>query len=303
LAICLVFGLVACGGDAGGNAGGSTKPQKDSVAGFYQLVAFQDEEGYYDMKSEDMSHINPDELSYIILKNDNTAILYMEYEEFQMTYNGSSFLDDEGGAIDYKFKDGQLVVYFEDDLTFYYEKTDREGPSEGEQKGGEAFPEAAVESFEGDWHGWCVVNYGSGAYENDTDATFELIARFVFDENGNCTPYFAIPVEDQADNFQNITVTYDSYGEYLYFYGEMFGTDINEGSLADLGGVLSGNLVLEEGDDYASISFSMRRVGDSWDQDIDYPCMPADVESYYAGMSFMDIAESYGVDLNKIPKN
>ena len=303
LALCMVLGLCACGGNAGGNAGGATKPQKDSVAGFYALVGIEEDGEYTDMTSEEMSYFNPDELSYVIMKDGGTAIVYMEFEEYQFTYNSSSFMDDEGGAIDYKFKDGKLVLYFEDDLTFYYQKTDREGPTSGVEKGGEAFPPSAIESFEGDWHGWCVVNFGTGAYENDTDATFELIARFVFDDEGNCTPYFAIPVEDQADNFRNITATYDSYGEYLYFYGEMFGTDINEGNLADLGGALFGNLVLEEGDDYASISFCMRRVGDSWDSEIDYPCMPAEVESYYAGMSFMDIAESYGVDLNKIPKN
>ncbi len=315
LALCVALSLCACGGTNGGDTdnGGSadtttkpnttTAPKEDSVTGFYELVALQDEEGYYEMKSEEMSHLNPDELSYVILNEGNTATLMLEFEEYQMTYNGSSFLDEEGGAIDYEFKDGQLVIYFEDDLTFYYEKSDREGPSEGEQKGGEAFPQSAIESFEGDWHGWCIINYGMGAFENDADVTFEIIARFAFDENGNCRPYFAIPVEDQADNFHNVTATYDSYGDYLYFYGELFGTDINEGNLADLGGLLMGNLVLDEGDDYASISFNMRRIGDSWDPEIDDPCMPDDVQAYYADMDLIDIAELYGVDLDLIPEN
>ena len=70
-----------------------------------------------------------------------------------------------------------MVIYYDDELTYYYEKSDREGPSDGEQKGGEAFTEDAIASFEGDWHGWCEVNYGTGAFEEDRDARQAAINR------------------------------------------------------------------------------------------------------------------------------
>ncbi len=309
LALCMMLSLCACGGGAGGNSGGnggnggSTQaPKEDSVAGFYELVALEDSEGYYEMDSEEMSHLNPDELSYVIMNDDNTATIMIECEEFEVTYNGSTFMNDDGLALDYDFKDGQLVIYYEEDTIFYYEKADREGPIDHIEKGGEAFSEDAIDSFSGDWHGWCEVNYGSGIYEEDEGSTFEIIARFVFDEDGNCQPFLAIPTEDPADNFQDLTVSYDSYGEYMYFYGELFGTEIDEGNFADLGGVLFGNLTLEEGDDYASISICMRRIGDTWDADIDSPYMPEEVQSYYEGMDLIDIAELYGVDLDLIPE-
>ena len=113
----------------------------------------------------------------------------------------------------------------------------------------------------------------------------------------------AVPVDDQADNFQNLTVSYDSYGDYMYFYGELFDTKISEGNLLDLGGFLSGNLILEEGDDYVSISITMLRIGDTWDPEYNIPCMPEDVQEYYEDMDLIDIAELYGVDLDLIPEN
>ena len=305
LITCMLCGLCACGGGSGSGGGGTNTNQtnQDSVAGYYALVAFEDSEGYYEMDSEEMEHLNPDELSYVIMKDDKTATVMIDLEVYQMTYNGSTFMDDEGGAIDYDFKDGKLVVYYDDELTYYYEKSDREGPSDGEQKGGEAFTEDAIASFEGDWHGWCEVNYGTGAFEEDAGLTFEIIARFVFDEDGNCQPFMAIPVDDPADDFQGLTVSYDSYGDYMYFYGEVFDTKIEEGNLADLGGFLSGTLVLEEGDDYLSVSICMCPVGATWDPAYHTPCMPDEVIENYEGLDLIDIAELYGVDLDRIPED
>lgn len=316
LAVFMTLSLCACGGNKANEEkqkndnkenvedqnNDATEPKEESIAGFYELVAFMDGDERIEMDSENMSHINPHEISYVIMKDDGTAALFLEFEEYQVTYDGSKFTDEEGVAVNYEFKDGQLVVYYEEGTTYYYEKSDKTGPSDGVDKGGEAFTEDAIESFEGDWHGWCELNYGTGVFEDAEGMTFEIIARFAFDEDGNCQPYFAIAVEDQSDNFQNVTVSYDSYGDYLYFYGELFGTDIDEGSLMPMGdGFLSGNLVLDEGDDYASISFGMRQIGDTWDSDYDYPYMPDEVQDYYAGMDLYDIADLYGVDLDLIP--
>ena len=308
LAVCLCLALCACGGGSGsggttptkGDATTTTAPKEDSVVGFYELVAIEDAEGYVEMSAEGMNHINPDEVSYVIMKEGNTGVVFMEFEEYTVTYDGSSFEDEDGFAVDYDFKDGRLVLYF-DDVTFYYEKADREGPTEGVELGGDAFPADVAEAFEGDWHGWCEFSGVSGIFA-DEELEFEIIARFAFDADGNCEPFFAIATEDPSDNFQNVTATYDSYGEFMLFDGELFGTTIEEGNLIELGGSLSGTIVLEEGDDYASISFCMRRVGDTWDEDYDYPCMPEDVQNYYADMEWLDIADSYGVDLDEIPE-
>ncbi|MBO5779140.1 MAG: hypothetical protein J6R82_06195, partial [Clostridia bacterium] len=84
---------------------------------------------------------------------------------------------------------------------------------------------------------------------------------------------------------------------------EVFDTKIEEGNLADLGGFLSGNLVLEEGDDYLSVSICMCPVGATWNPAYNIPCMPDEVIENYEGLDLIDIAELYGVDLDRIPEN
>lgn len=315
LAVVLFFTLCS-GGNGGGSDPKPTDPpagnsptdptdpndQESSVAGYYRLVGIEDNGEYTDVL--DITDA-PDTISYVVMNEDKSAIVYMEYEKYEMTYNGSSFVDVGGDAIDYDLNDKELRLYVEESMTFHYVWNAESKPDLDEPElEGDPFPEEIVEQLEGDWHGWCEITDGDGMFIDAIDTSFEIIARFVFDENGNCQPFMAICTDDPDDNIKELIFAYNSEMETVDFVGRIFGVDISYGEVMVYeDGFADCYMMVDDGEnDRASIMFGMRRIGDTWDEDSDDPCIPQDVLSQYEGLDLIDIAELYGVDLDLIPE-
>lgn len=303
----MTFTLCACGGgeivtrNFGDNDDDTTAETKNSVAGYYALCGIEESGEYLD--KDDLIAYGLDQQSAVELRDDGTGIWYLEDDEFDITYNGSAFLYEEGEAVDYRFKDGQLVLYVGDEITFYFEKgTKPQGNGNNTVQDG-AFPAVFVAQAKGDWHGWCKIEYGTGKFASAIDTEFEMISRLIFDKNGNCEHFFAIATEDKADNFTNITVSYDEDEEAMVLTGELFKTTISDNTLFPFGDdYLQFYLTLEEGDDYADICIALRRPGAEWDE-YDDPCMPDAACDFYKDKDLIDIATLYGIDLDLIPDN
>jgi len=45
----------------------------------------------------------------------------------------------------------------------------------------------------------------------------------------------------------------------------------------------------------------LRRLGEEWNYDNDYPCLPEDGVAYYKGMDLDEIAEVFGLGASELP--
>jgi hypothetical protein len=267
--------------------------------GFYPLYAMDQDGEYTDNDLIVMAGM--DKESYLVVYEDGTLDFIMDGEKYICTFDENSIIDDEGGALNYKIVDGLVEVYFENNLTFYYKLGNMDDIPVETHASAAAFPADVVEGFSGDWHGWCVINYGTGEYEDEVDNEFELLARYVFDEDGYCTPWMAIYSKSE-DNFQNLVLTYDEEDGFVYLSGELFGmTIVTEYSyMYELFGSISLTISLEDENGSMDISICMRHPGDEWDE-YDYPCMPASAVEYYDGMTFEEMVALYGLDPDDLP--
>ena len=120
LAICLVFGLVACGGN------GDTAPETTEaklISGTYTLCMVVAGELVMDEAMLEESRMN--EGVFITFNGDGTGIYCVEGEEVEMEYDEKNIMDpygEEGAVIPYEVKDGKVVLDFGDDGLFYFKK-------------------------------------------------------------------------------------------------------------------------------------------------------------------------------------
>ena len=121
LAICLVFGLVACGGN------GDTAPETTEaklISGTYTLCKIVAGELVMDEAMLEESGMN--EGVFITFNGDGTGIYAVEVEEeVEMQYDEKNIIDpygEEGAVIPYKVKDGKVVLDFGDGELFYFKK-------------------------------------------------------------------------------------------------------------------------------------------------------------------------------------
>ena len=120
-------------------------------------------------------------------------------------------------------------------MVFTYQKSDEEPPEPGSVQAagtvsyGEPFPEHIVAEFEGDWHGMAVVYDATGDYESNIDQEMEIIARFEFDEYGNCVPYLAVALTgDSGSNFEITGVSYNENSDGMMLSGSFIDEELED---------------------------------------------------------------------------
>lgn len=120
LAICLVFGLVACGGN------GDTAPETTEaklISGTYTLCMIDTGSEILDEAMLEAFEMN--EGYFITFNGDGTGIYCVEIEEVEMEYDEKNIMDpygEEGAVIPYEVKDGKVVLDFGDGELFYFKK-------------------------------------------------------------------------------------------------------------------------------------------------------------------------------------
>jgi hypothetical protein len=121
LAICLVFGLVACGGN------GDTAPETTEaklISGTYTLCMVVAGELVMDEAMMEESGMN--EGIFITFNGDGTGTYAVELEEeVEMEYDEKNIIDpygEEGAVIPYEVKDGELILDFGDEGLYYFKK-------------------------------------------------------------------------------------------------------------------------------------------------------------------------------------
>ena len=119
LAICLVFGLVACGGN--GDTAPET-PEAKLISGTYTLCMIVAGELVMDEAMLEESGMN--EGIFITFNGDGTGTYAVEVEEeVEMEYDEKNIMDpygEEGAVIPYEVKDGKVVLDFGDGGFFYF---------------------------------------------------------------------------------------------------------------------------------------------------------------------------------------
>ena len=120
LAICLVFGLVACGGN------GDTAPETTEaklISGTYTLCMI--DTGSEIMDEAMLEEFGMNEGYFITFNGDGTGIYCGEGEEVEMEYDEKNTMDpygEEGAVLPYEVKDGKVVLDFGDGELFYFKK-------------------------------------------------------------------------------------------------------------------------------------------------------------------------------------
>lgn len=120
LAICLVLGLVACGGN------GDTAPETTEaklISGTYTLCMIDTSGEIMDEAMLEETGMN--EGVFITFNGDGTGIYCVEIEEVEMEYDEKNIMDpfgEEGAVIPYEVKDGKVVLDFGDGELFYFKK-------------------------------------------------------------------------------------------------------------------------------------------------------------------------------------
>ena len=123
LALCLVFGLVACGGngDTASETTEATEPQL--ISGTYVLCK-ADVSGDI-LEKDQLEEFGMIETTSITFNGDGTGIFRMDGEELDMKYDLQYIIDpyfeDESEKFAYELKDGILSVHLNEDQIFYYE--------------------------------------------------------------------------------------------------------------------------------------------------------------------------------------
>lgn len=306
LALCMMLSLCACNEK-------ESEEKKEEYLGLYEgvsVVLFGE--------NVDMSEVY-DGVNSIELKSGGKCEITLQGDTQNATYkvNGKEMtLNIEGENITATLQEGIIVMdFFGTEMTFAKkgyqvstgninrDDTDDETDIDNEGNSSDAvFPQLFAEDMQGDWHGWCIVEDAGGIYEDDIGDEFEIIARFAFDEEGHCEPFLALSVEEDM-NFSDLEVSYNEFGDLMQMEGTVFGTDIlPDTNLYVLDGAIWMNLLVGESDDYMDVYICMRHLDDEWDEEYDYPCMPAEAIEYYSGMSMEDLMELYGLDPAVLPE-
>ena len=303
LALVMALTLAACGGGkGGGKSEGSSK--SDSNLGKYigeevlssdnEWVPFDD---IYDLGS-----------SYIELKEGGKGDFCMEDDikeiEWTLDNDGKLVLSSYGTTCNGTLKDG--LISLDDYFGFDLQMTFRKGGSLVSSSKAEGSLDDFADEYGGDWHGMAGLTDATGDLASLNDTAHEILARLVFDGNGGCEVWLAMYLEGENDfNFidtRAYVVPDDDTG--LELRGEFMGGEMQEGILSvDATGALYVSCEVDSDlvDGSISLLANLRHLDDeSWTDD-DFIPLPEDAVAYYRGMSLLDIASTYMIDMSLIP--
>ena len=306
LALVMALTLAACGGKGGGksgNNGSKPDPNLDPNLGKYtgeEVLSSDNEwvpfESIYDLGS-----------SYIELKEGGKGVFCMEDDaediEWTLDDDGKLVLTNYGTTCNGTLKDGLITL--DDYFGFDLQMTFRKGGSLAATRTGLSLDEFADE-YGGDWHGMAGLTDATGDLAELNDTAHEILARLVFDGNGGCEVWLAMYLEGENDfNFidtRAYVVPEDDTG--LELRGEFMGGEMQEGILSvDPTGALYVSCEVDSDlvDGSISLLANLRHLDDENWTDDDFMPLPADAMDFYRGMSFMEIAETFEIDMSLIP--
>lgn len=273
------------------------EPEKENPVGYFTGYSMTAEGETFDRAT--LESLGLADLMYLVLEEDGTGRISFGDGEVQITWDDTDIYT-EAVAVPYVLE-GDLVTVDVEGIVFVFQRSDEEPPAPVVPG---AFPETFAQEVGGDWHGWVVALDGTGDMAEYTGMEFEMVGRFIFNEDGTCVPYLASAISDQSYNFQDISGTYNEYGDLMLLQGSFFQAEITEESnFFVLDGVMYMDLYVDDGEgNTMNFYVGLRRLHEEWDLENDYPAPPEGFTEYYKDKSFMDIAASYGVDTSLIPQ-
>ena len=285
----------------------------DSISGTF-LACGMYADGEYLYRNDDYNN-SLWEGNYIEFNSDGTGTMFFAGDDpdpFTYNYTSGTIESVDGTeSATFFYYNGVVTVYF-DDLLVYYSADGYYPDYEpmNDAQGGEFSPEFA-NLYSGDWHGVSVAYDCTGIYSENNGTEFEIIARFIFNDDGSCVPYLAVAFDGANEyNFKNTYVSYgysDEDGEHMLLGGEFMGITLDtDDSFIQIDPKDSDRLFVNakaEDDSGNVYSFfaCLRPVGDeNWSKE-DYPMLPKDGVKFYRGKDLMDIAKIFEVDTSLIP--
>lgn len=247
----------------------------------------------------------------IELMDNGEAIFFLSGVEMRGTWelSGETFnLDCQGLKSSGTLSDGVISLDYMNlgmIMTFVQDSATAQVPGGNETVRAQgAFPEMFIQDYQGDWHGMAIVYEGSGVFEDEVDMEMEIIARFVFREDGTCVPYLACAFGGKDNNFKNLTAEYNEDGGLMILNGEFVNEVLTEDSnIFVLDGVLYADVFVDDGQgNYMNLYAALRRLDESWDYEADWLALSEAAVDFYMGKDFMEIAELFQVDVSKIPE-
>lgn len=318
LATVLMFSLTACGGDEKpvGNVpdkpsasipekpSASTpekpntpEPSESSPVGYYKVDSMEMDGQTMDRSMLEM--IGMADSVYLVLEDGGTGRMSFE-EEADITYDDSQIYSPAGEGVPYSL-DGDTITIHIDNVKMVLVRSDEEPPAPVVPG---AFPAAFIEEHSGDWHGMMEIYDATGSFADVVGSQLEIIARFVFHEDGTCTPFIAAALSsDSGSNFSDLSVSYNEYGDLMLLKGEFIDNPIVDSSnLYAINGVLMMEIYVDDGEgDSMYLIANLRRLDDTWDYDYESPALPEAAVEFYMGKSMEEIAELFGIDPDELP--
>lgn len=299
LALVMALTLAACGGKGASKTNPAVgKYIGETVLSFDEWVPMDE---VYDLGD-----------NYIELKEDGTGCFMLDGDpttiDWKLDKDGTLTLDRDGAICNCTLKDGLITVndYFGFDLQLTFRKS---GGGTGGNAGADEMPlDDFAEVYGGDWHGMAGLTDATGAFEELNDTAHEILARLVFDGNGDCQVWLAMYLEGENDfNFIDTyarVVPDDDTG--LELRGTFMGGEMQDGILSvDETGALYVSCEVDSDlvDGSISLLANLRHLDDENWTDEDYIPMPESAVEYYRGMTFMEIASTFEIDTSLIPDN
>jgi len=301
LALVMALTLAACGGKGASKTNPAVgKYIGETVLSFDEWVPMDE---VYDLGD-----------NYIELKEDGTGCFMLDGDpttiDWKLDKDGALTLDRDGAICNCTLKDGLITVndYFGFDLQLTFRKSG--GSTGGSTGGNTGADEMSLDDFAavygGDWHGMAGLTDATGAFEELNDTAHEILARLVFDGNGDCQVWLAMYLEGENDfNFIDTyarVVPDDDTG--LELRGTFMGGEMQDGILSvDETGALYVSCEVDSDlvDGSISLLANLRHLDDENWTDDDYIPMPESAVEYYRGMTFMEIANTFEIDTSRSP--
>ena len=190
LALVMALTLAACGGKGASKTNPAVgKYIGETVLSFDEWVPMDE---VYDLGD-----------NYIELKEDGTGCFMLDGDpttiDWKLDKDGALTLDRDGAICNCTLKDGLITVndYFGFDLQLTFRKS---GGSTGGNTGADEMSlDDFAEVYGGDWHGMAGLTDATGAFEELNDTAHEILARLVFDGDGDCQVWLAMYLEGEND--------------------------------------------------------------------------------------------------------
>jgi len=252
---------------------------------------------------------------YVTFHGDGTAVMDLFDEVFALDYDGEEFTMMGVSFADYTL-DGDTLTFEMEGMEFVLTKTDEayevpavtETPEDfEEEKIGYAFDAEFAAGYAGDWHGVAEFYDCTGDYSDEDEMQCDIAARLVFDEDGRCTPYIRLCLDQpEEENLIVESLDYDEEYDCILINGTLNGKPLDPvESFIELEGddVLYIGAAYDDGSgDVFKFLGCLRRLDDQWDYENDYPYIVQEGVDFYMGMSFEERIELFGYDTSLIPE-